>query len=71
MTRSILGRTAASAAFALALGFGAHQAVAAPAADVERRPYCSDQADCQSTCELMYPGYDGIGFCSSGNTCYC
>jgi hypothetical protein len=70
MNRSILGRTAFSAAVALAMGFGAREALASPAA-AQARPFCADQADCQATCEAMYPGYTGMGFCSSGRTCYC
>ena len=70
MNRSILGRTAFSAAVALAIGFGAREALASPAA-AQARPYCRDEAHCQSICEAMYPGFDGWGECSSGNTCYC
>jgi hypothetical protein len=69
MNRSILGRTAFSAVVALAIGFGAREALAAPAA-AQARPYCEDQADCEATCELMYPDEPG-GVCSSGHTCYC
>jgi uncharacterized membrane protein len=72
MKRSMIGKAVFSAAVALALGFGAHEAVAAPGEQMQaRRPYCSDQEDCQNTCELMYPGYTGFGYCSAGNTCYC
>ena len=69
MNRSILGRTVFAAAVALALGFGAREAVAAPAAEA-RRPYCSDDEHCQRICESIYSGYTGIGFCAS-QTCYC
>lgn len=63
-------RAAFGAAVALVLGFGAREAAAAAGAQA-RLPYCEDQADCQATCETMYPGYNKFGFCSSGNTCYC
>ncbi len=48
MNRSILGRTAFSAAVALAMGFGVREALASPAA-AQARPFCADQADCQAT----------------------
>jgi len=54
---------------ALAIGFGAREAMASPAA-AQARPYCRDDAHCQATCERLYPGYDGFGFCAS-QTCYC
>jgi hypothetical protein len=71
MTRSTLGRTAFSAAVALALGFGVREAVAAPAASEARRPYCRDDIHCETICETMYPGQPVGAFCSSGHTCYC
>jgi hypothetical protein len=72
MKLSMIGRAAFAGVVALALGFGAREAAAAPEGQASaRRPYCEDQADCQATCELMYPGYTKIGFCSSGHTCYC
>jgi hypothetical protein len=69
--RSNHGRIALSAAVALALGFGVREAIASPASEQTRRPYCSDQASCLSICERMYPGYDGPAICSTGHTCYC
>jgi hypothetical protein len=69
--RSNHGRIALSAAVALALGFGVREAMASPASGQARRPYCSDQASCQSTCERLYPGYTGLAICSTGHTCYC
>lgn len=71
MKSSILGRTAFTAAVALALGFGVREAVAAPSAEAAKRPYCRDDAHCQSICDSMYPGQEPAAFCSSGNTCYC
>lgn len=71
MTRSILGRAAFAAAVAVALGFGARQAGAAPSQDEARRPYCSSQLHCQSICDAMYPGQQPLGICSSGHACYC
>lgn len=69
MKGSILGRTAFSAVVALALGFGAREAVASSVAQAAR-PYCSDQLDCESTCEAMY-GRPVGAFCSSGHSCFC
>jgi hypothetical protein len=69
MKRSMIGSAAFAAAVAVALGFGVRDAAAAPAQ--ARRPYCEDQADCQATCESMYPGYTGFGYCSGSHTCWC
>lgn len=71
MNRSTLGRTAFSAAIALALGFGVREAVAAPAAKEAARPYCSDDLHCESICQTLYPNQPVAGVCSDGNTCYC
>lgn len=70
MTRSMLGRAAFSAAVALALGFGAREAAAAPEA-AARRPYCEDQMDCENICREMYPDRITSGICSSSHTCWC
>lgn len=71
MTRSMLGRTAFAGLVAVALGFGAREAAAAPETAREERPYCVDDADCQAICEQMYPGKEVFGVCSLGHTCYC
>lgn len=71
MTRSILGRAAFSAAVALSLGFGVREAVAAPAADRNAKPYCVDDPDCQSICESLYPGQAVVSDCSANHVCYC
>lgn len=70
MQRSALARMAYTATIALALGFGAREVAAAPAA-AQARPYCEDSFDCQQTCDMMYGVDKTFGFCSSGNTCYC
>lgn len=69
MKSSLLGRTAFSAVVALALGFGVREAVASPAPQAAR-PYCSDQLDCEATCEAMY-GRPVGAVCTSGHTCFC
>jgi hypothetical protein len=71
MTRSTLARAVLSGTSALVIGFGARSLTASPATQTEGRPYCSDQANCQATCERLYPGFDGVAVCSSGHTCYC
>ncbi|HYE88537.1 MAG TPA: hypothetical protein VEA16_19380, partial [Vicinamibacterales bacterium] len=63
-------RMAYAAAVALALGFGAREVTAAPAAE-RARPYCEDDLHCQQTCDLMYGEGTRFGICSSGHTCYC
>ena len=70
MNRSILGRAAFSAAVALALGFGARQAVAAPKAEAVQ-PYCRDGAHCLEICTARHPGEEVWVECSAGHTCYC
>lgn len=70
MKRSILWKLALSGVMAVGIGFGARGLVPSAAA-AEGRPYCSDDFDCQNTCETLYPGEDVVGVCSSGNTCYC
>jgi hypothetical protein len=70
MNSSTLGRLVFSAAITLALGFGAREVVAAPAA-AQARPYCEDHFDCQETCDRMYGVDTTLGLCSSGHTCYC
>ena len=69
MNRSILGRTAFSAVVALAIGFGAREALAAPAA-AQALPSCRDQAECESICRARYPGFEGVAVCD-GHTCFC
>ena len=71
MNRSMLAKAVLSGVSALAIGFGAQTLAASPATGAEGRPYCDDQEDCQTTCETMYPGFDGTAICSSGHTCYC
>ncbi|HEX2209431.1 MAG TPA: hypothetical protein VHG93_17265 [Longimicrobium sp.] len=70
MHRSRIMRAAFSAAVALGLGMGVREAVAAPAQEQARRPFCRDDAHCQEICEKLHPGYDGFGFCAN-QTCYC
>lgn len=70
MTRSLLGRTAFAGMVALALGFGVREAAAAPGAARDARPSCTDQQDCQDTCETMYPNRNVMGLCDL-NTCWC
>jgi len=70
MKRSILGRTAFSAAVALALGFGVREAVASPAAQAAR-PYCEDQLDCENFCAARYPGQTVGAVCTAGHSCFC
>lgn len=70
MQRSTLGRMAYAAAVALALGYGAREVAAAPAAE-RARPYCEDDLHCQATCDRLYGVDTRAGFCSEGNTCYC
>lgn len=70
MNRSNLSRLAFAAAVALALGFGAREVAAAPAA-AQARPYCEDEIDCQNTCDAIYGPDARVGFCSSGHTCWC
>jgi hypothetical protein len=72
MNRSKLGRAVFSAALALVFAFGAQQAMASPQhQDSGKRPYCEDEADCQATCDRLYPGQERVGICSEGHTCYC
>jgi len=72
MNRSKLGKTVFTALMALAFGFGAREAFASgPPVESGRRPYCEDEADCQATCDRLYPGQEKFGICSSGHTCYC
>lgn len=70
MQRSALARMTYTATIALALGFGAREVAAAPAA-AQARPYCEDDLGCQQTCDLMYGVGKTVGICSDGNTCYC
>jgi hypothetical protein len=71
MTRSFLGRAAFAVAVVTSLGFGVQQAVAAPAAARNAKPYCADDPDCQSICESLYPGQAVISDCSANHICYC
>lgn len=72
MNRSTLGRAVFGAAVALSLAFGTSAAFASTRpAETARRPYCEDQADCQATCDRLYPGQGKWGDCSTGHTCYC
>jgi hypothetical protein len=70
MTRTMLGRTAFAVVVAVALGFGAREAAAAPGTAREARPSCTDQQDCQNTCEEMYPDRNVMGLCDL-HTCWC
>jgi hypothetical protein len=64
----VLGRAAFAGAVALALGFGAREAVASPAR-ARAVVYCSNKADCQAYCDSRY--VDAVGVCSVGHTCSC
>ena len=70
MTRTIFGRVAFSAAVALALGFGASQAVAATSGGTQGL-YCSDEGDCYNTCLREFPGREVLSICTFDNRCYC
>ncbi|HYW13526.1 MAG TPA: hypothetical protein VE871_16315 [Longimicrobium sp.] len=61
--RGVLG-----AATAAALGFGATQALAAPASAVHGAKVCDD-AVCDRVCDLTNRGLGG--FCSSTGVCVC
>jgi hypothetical protein len=68
----MLGRAVFATTVALSFGFGAHEAFASvQRADTSRRPYCDDQADCQATCDGMYPGQGKVGYCNGSHLCYC
>lgn len=69
MNRSSLGRAAFSAAVALAIGFGAREAVASPAA-AQALPSCRDQIECERICRAKYPGFEGWADCAD-HTCFC
>lgn len=71
MTRSILARTAYSAAVVLALGFGVGEAVAWSPMSLAQRPYCDDNLDCVVICETLYPEQTTRPVCTPGHTCYC
>lgn len=72
MNRSRLGKAVFGAAVALSLAFGAREAFASTRpAETGRRPYCADDADCQATCDRLYPGQEKVGFCTDGHTCFC
>ena len=70
MNRSILSRTAFAAAVALALGFGAREAVASSEVQAAR-PFCTNNVHCQSICDGQYGPGNTVGFCSAGHTCSC
>jgi hypothetical protein len=69
MRGSILGRAAFSAAVVLALGFGAREAMARPAAGVDRRIACTTDEECQSYCEFKYHTADVRGICEGHCIC--
>jgi hypothetical protein len=71
MTRSILARTAYSAAVVLALGFGVREAVGRPLVSLAQKPYCNDNLDCVVYCEALYPEQTTRPVCTPGHTCYC
>jgi hypothetical protein len=72
MRRSILGRTAFSAAVALMLAFGAREALSAPTATAAALS-CENDDQCQAYCEFKYNTQNVYGWCDGApfGHCHC
>ena len=65
----LLGRAAFSAGVAASLGFGAREAVSAPAGPA--RGFCQRNSDCVPTCSAQYPGEELFYVRCVSGTCHC
>ena len=72
MRRSILGKTAFSAAIALMLAFGAREAFSRPTAS-EAAISCENDEQCQEYCEFKYKTTAVYGWCDGApfGHCHC